>query len=101
MRAFPKAIVFTTKSHFDVKKTYASIQGVYKIGLWNELCAPEIPVMHGPPIFEHNQQDNIRARGKMTETAIDEEDLELILSLDDIDAQKDAQQFNCRLVLSL
>ena len=37
----------------------------------------------------------------MTETAIDEEDLELILSLDDIDAQKDAQQFNCRLVLSL
>ena len=37
----------------------------------------------------------------MTETAIDEEDLELILSLDDIDAQKDAQQLNSRLVLSL
>ena len=57
--------------------------------------------MHGPPIFEHNQQDNIRAREKITETAIDEEDLELILILDDTDAQKDAQQFNSRLVLLL
>ena len=28
MRVFPKAIVLTTKSHFDVKKTYASIRGL-------------------------------------------------------------------------
>ena len=28
MRVFPKAIVPTTKSHFDVKKTYVSIRGL-------------------------------------------------------------------------
>ena len=35
MRVFPKAIVFTTKSHFDVRRTYASIRGlvVTTIGL--------------------------------------------------------------------
>ena len=35
MRVFPKAIVFTTKSHFDVKRTCASIRGlvVRTIGL--------------------------------------------------------------------
>ena len=28
MRVFPKAIVLTTKCHFDVKRTYASIRGL-------------------------------------------------------------------------
>ena len=28
MRVFPKAIVLTTKSHFHVKRTYASIRGL-------------------------------------------------------------------------
>ena len=28
MRVFPKAIVLTTKSHFHVKRTYASIGGL-------------------------------------------------------------------------
>ena len=28
MRIFPKAIVLTTKSHFHVKRTYASIRGL-------------------------------------------------------------------------
>ena len=28
MRVFPKAILLTTKSHFHVKRTYASIRGL-------------------------------------------------------------------------